>query len=100
MLRVGMSFIRDKSGAKKQVRGFSLIELLIVIAIILIIAAIAILARSRFGIAIAAIIRMIAMTISSSIRENPLTCFFAPDLSLMKLMPTLNIALHGPLLTL
>src|SRR3989442_14653358 len=46
-----MSFIRDKSGAKKQVRGFSLIELLIVIAIILIIAAIAIpnLLRARIA---------------------------------------------------
>ena len=46
-----MSLIRDKSGAKKQVRGFSLIELLIVIAIILIIAAIAIpnLLRARIA---------------------------------------------------
>src|SRR2546430_13691850 len=34
----------------------------------------AILARSRFGIAIAAMIRMIATTMSSSINDNPLCC--------------------------
>ena len=32
-------------------------------------------ARRRFGMAIAAIIRIIATTISNSIRENPFGCF-------------------------
>ncbi len=41
----------------------------------------AIRARSRLGMAIAAMIRMIATTISSSIRENPLLGFTFPDLA-------------------
>jgi len=32
--------------------------------------------RRRFGIAMAAMIRMIATTISNSIREKPFCCFF------------------------
>src|SRR5215469_753029 len=42
----------------------------------------AIRARSRFGIAIAAMIKMIATTINSSISENPLClriCFMSPS---------------------
>jgi hypothetical protein len=41
----------------------------------------AILARNRFGMAIAAMIRMIATTINSSIRENPRVRFIARPFS-------------------
>src|SRR3989338_10077832 len=58
----------------------------------------AILDRSKLGTAIAAMIRMIATTIKSSINEKPF-CFLITFLSKLKCLnqnfPTLGIASHG-----
>jgi hypothetical protein len=60
----------------------------------------AIRARSKFGIAMAAIIKMIATTISNSISEKPF-CFrisvvSSSPIGLDKSKPATDIALYGP----
>jgi hypothetical protein len=56
----------------------------------------AILDRSRLGIAIAAMIRMIATTIRSSIREKPALCPSAPEFFLLELIFGLYVAFQRP----
>src|SRR4029077_11247667 len=59
----------------------------------------AIFERSKFGMAIAAMIRMIATTISNSIREKPFCFFMMLNLLELFLMPehTIPIANQGPI---
>ena len=51
--------------------------------------------RSRFGIAIAAMIRIIATTINSSIREKPLELFFIQSSSGKTKLPLGNFQVNG-----
>src|SRR5579862_4278734 len=56
----------------------------------------AIRARSKLGMAIAAMIRMIATTISSSIRENPPLGAFTPDLAGLPLISICTVVFLAP----